>query len=340
MRPRFFSIHSLFVKLFFYLSIIACALTVGKVSAESDLDGLNPIRIAVSKTPLSAPFYVAHQKGYFKAQGLEVELVECIGGHRCLKEVLAGNVDLGTASESPVMFNSFERSDYAVIATFVSSTNDVKIIANRARGIVKPKHLKGRRIGTVTGASSHFFLDIFLLFHGIKPSEVEVVKVNPEDMPKALKAGEVDALSVWEPFGYITVKELGQQAVLFPSSDLYRESFNLVCLKSYCQDNGMQAQLILKALKQGIDYINNEERDSQEIISSRLSLESEFIDWIWPDFNFELALDQTLVLTLESEARWAVEKQLVNQKPIPNFLDIIEVGPISELDPNLITIIE
>ena len=56
--------------------------------------------IAMSVTPLSAPFIIAQAKGYFVEQGLlNVTIHEVIGGYRALRAILQGEADIATASD-------------------------------------------------------------------------------------------------------------------------------------------------------------------------------------------------------------------------------------------------
>lgn len=91
------------------------------------------IKVAVATTPLSTPFYVAEKQGYFADEGLAVTLMDCAGGHVCLKQLLEGpgQVQLATASDLPIMFRSFERQNFYVLATFAASTQDVKLETGR-----------------------------------------------------------------------------------------------------------------------------------------------------------------------------------------------------------------
>ena len=105
------------------------------------------LTIAVSRTSLSLPLYVAETQKFFVDEGLSVQTRECIGGQRCMKLLLDGQVQLATASELPVMFNSFTRSDYAIVATFVTSSQDMKLVARKSAGIETPAQLNGKQIG-------------------------------------------------------------------------------------------------------------------------------------------------------------------------------------------------
>ena len=154
------------------------------------------ISIAVSTTPLSTPVFVADKKGFFKKQGLNVTLQRRHGGYKCLKTVLDGQADFATTSDYPIMINAFKRSDFEVITTFVSSDNDVKMMADKRKNIMTPADIKGKNVGVVIGGSSHYFLDRFLLFNAMKLDDVVIKSINPEKMPEALVSGEVDAIAV------------------------------------------------------------------------------------------------------------------------------------------------
>lgn len=148
----------------------ALALCLGPlVCAAQDLT------IAVSRTSLSLPLYVAETQKFFSDEGLVVRTVECLGGQRCIKQMFEGEVQLATASKLPVMFNSFSRTDYAIVATFVTSPLDVKLVARKSAGIGSAAQLIGKRVGTVKGASAHYFLDTFLLINGLDPKKVDLV---------------------------------------------------------------------------------------------------------------------------------------------------------------------
>ncbi len=295
--------------------------------------------IAVSRTPLSAPFFIAETKGFFKEEGIDVEIRECIGGHRCLAAMLRGEVDISTASDLPFMFNSFDRNDYVVAATFVHSDNDVKILARKDAGIKSGKDLRGKKVGVIAGASSQFFLDIFLLNNEIEPSEVSVVNIEPEDMAYAMEADRVEAISVWEPFGFETVKLLGDDIVILPHLNIYRETFSLFSRRDFVESRAEIIQRILLALDKAIAYINNNKAEAQDILLKSFSEDKDFIEWIWPDYKFGLSLNQSLIITLEAEAQWAINNNLVKHVTMPNYMDYIYFDALEKIKPEAITII-
>ena len=56
-------------------------------------------------------------------------------------------LDMVTVAQTPFVFNSFKRDDYAMIAVMVFSNNDVKVVGRKDRGIEAPSDLRGKEWG-------------------------------------------------------------------------------------------------------------------------------------------------------------------------------------------------
>lgn len=76
------------------------------------------------------------------------------GGRRCLQLMAAGQADLGTAAETAIAFEAFERTDFSVIASFSSTASDVELVARRVAAIrhAGPGWQAGRRRQSRRGA--------------------------------------------------------------------------------------------------------------------------------------------------------------------------------------------
>lgn len=308
------------------------------IITSSTVWSAEPLRMSVSKTPLSLPVYVADSLGYFAAEGVALRIHEVIGGHRTLQELLAGTADLATSSEAVVMFNSFEQSNYAVIATFVTSSDDVKIITRADAGISNPRQLAGKRVGTVVGAASHYYLDTVLLLNGVDPKTVRVHNLQPEAMADALRKGEVDAIAIWEPYPFKALKTVPGAQIL-AKSDAYRLSFNLIVHKKHLGVRDADLVKLLRALDRAEQFIKSQPSKAKAILRERLKLDQSFIDWIWPSYTYRLSLDQSLLMTLEGEARWARQEGYVKAGQSPNYLNFIHAAPLGKVRPDAISIV-
>ncbi|HKX95964.1 MAG TPA: ABC transporter substrate-binding protein [Methylibium sp.] len=312
---------------------LACAtlLVAGPAAAAA-------LVLAASLNAKSLPIYVAEAQGYFAAEGVAVRVEDCVGGQRCLRRLFDGEAQLATVSELPVMFNSFERGDFAVIATVVTSARDIKLVARRSADIAAVAQLAGKRIGTARGTSAHYFLDAFLLFHDIDPHGIELVAMPPEQLATALQRREVDAIAIWEPYGWLAQRALGADALVLPNPRIYTETFNLVVDARTLAARQEELVKLLRALERAQRHIREQPRQAQAVMKARLKIDQGFVEATWADLDFRLALDQSLISMLEGEARWALrEGHVPAGRKVPNYLHYIEPGPLRRAVPGAVT---
>ena len=58
----------------------------------------------------------------------------------------------------------------------------------------------------------------------------------------------------------------------------------------------------------------------------------------WQDYHFAVQLDQSLILTLEDQARWMLGKETGDTRGVPNFLDFIHSDGLKAVEPQAVTI--
>jgi len=113
--------------------------------AKSGGAPLEAVSICVGGTP-GIPVLLAHEQGFFVQEGLAVTVKEYLLGLQALEAMFAGECDMATAGETPVVMKSFERQDFSIIATMATSDDATRVLANKERGIQRPEDLKGKRI--------------------------------------------------------------------------------------------------------------------------------------------------------------------------------------------------
>ena len=60
---------------------------------------------------------------------------------------------------------------------------------------------------------------------------------------------------------------------------------------------------------------------------------------MWQNFSFGTGLDQELLLTLEDQARFAIDNKLTEQTKVPNYLDFIYFAGLEAVNPGSVSII-
>lgn len=317
----------------FLLSLAAAFVALAPATSAAQ-----PLRLAASRSPLSLPVLVAQDRGFFAEEGLEVQVADCIGGHRCLRQVLEGKADVATVGDLPIVFNSFERSDFVVLATIGSNREDTKLVTHRRAGIGRPEDLPGKRVGLVHGSSSHYFFDLFMLSAGVDPKSVQAVRLQPEELGPALLAGRIDAAAIWEPYAYEAMKSMPGQATVLPHPDRYVLTFNLVAARAMARTRDDSLVRLLRAVERAQRFITERPAQAQAILQQRLQLDPQFVEHAWPTLSFRLALDTSLLRTLEGEARWAEREGHVAGRRPSNFLDFVHRGPLLRVKPSAVAI--
>jgi len=315
-------------------------LTVGRITTwlymvpKPQPPSMERLTVGVENSLLPVAVWVADEQGYFAQQGLEVSIKAFNSGKASFEAMLNGeDIDISTVAPTPIMFNSFNRNDFLILATFVHSYSDLKAIASRIRGITQAADLPGMRIGTPLGTTGQYFTDAFLLLHEISPSEVELVDIPPSDLATAMEDSEIDAMVIWEPHAYHARERLQQNAVTLPSSTLYWEAFNFMAMRELTEKRPQVIERFLRAIDKANQFITSNRAAAQALVTKRMKLDRKVVEALWDEFSFELSLNQELIITLEHEARWAIKQQLTAAREIPNYIDSIYWKALEEVKP-------
>lgn len=143
------------------------------------------------------PFYIARDKGFFKEEGVDVELVIMEDTPIKMGALMAGQIDLvaSTIDEFPIYMKPGKMLHY-VLAVDNSKGGD-GVVANK--DITSIKDLKGKKVAFEQGSVSQFFLNALLKDNGMTEADIEPVNMAATDAGVAFAAKQVDAAVTWEP---------------------------------------------------------------------------------------------------------------------------------------------
>ena len=320
--------------------VVATVVGAGCASVEKPDGPLEKVTIGISATSLLPSLvHIAEEKGYFLEEGIDVEIKGYPTGKAALAATFNGEVDMATVADTPIVTNSFERNDFAVLVTILDSAQHAKALARKDRNISTPQDLVGKKVATTIGTTAHFFLVTFFALNGIDTSDVEIVNLKPGEMVEAIVNGDVDAIFAWEPNILKSQESLGDNAIVLPSRVGYEATFNLTTKNDFIENHPESIRKVIKALAKAEEFAKNNREESIDIIASRLGADREDIDKLWDGYRFRLSLSQTLIMTLEDEARWAIRSSFTDKTEVPNYLDYIHLDALEEVKPEAISII-
>lgn len=326
------------------LGIVAIVLLFYKNKADNANHNKPTITMAVSKTPLSAPIYIAESLGFFDQSCVNVVIDDVIGGKKSFDQVMSGNADFGTSSNSVIVFQSMYQNNFVTLANFAQSDNDVKLITHlnmqanqNINADIKTNtdaiSMLGKRIGVTRGSASEYLLSTYLALLGLTIYDVEILSYSPEKLPQALLNNEVDMVVAWEPYAYDAVQMLKTDAKLINTKNLNTLMFNLISHPINNEEKLAQATCVLDALKVAINYISTNPKSSRQIVATRLNEDPKFIDWVWPDYIFKLSLNRSLLMSLKSQGIWMIDSELVEAENIPDYKLFLDERALKTVNP-------
>ena len=148
------------------------------------------------------PLSVAERQGYFKDEGLEVEIPDFAGGAKALQAMVGGSADMVSgAYEHTINMVAKKQPIKAVVLQARHSSIVLILPKDKAAKYKSPKDLKGLKIGvTAPGSSTNMFVNNLLAKDGLKPTDVAIVGVGAgAGAVAALEKGEIDAISNLDP---------------------------------------------------------------------------------------------------------------------------------------------
>ena len=313
---------------------------ISACSDKNETAKIFDITLAAEMSLLPATVWVAQSKGYFKKHGINLTIKEHDSGRNALESMLKDkSIDIATVAQTPVVFNSFKKEDYVIVATMAYSIDDMKLLARKDRGILKASDLPGKKVGLTLRSTGHYFMEGFLTHYGYSLQDVEVFDVNAASLKTKLETGELDAITSWEPHIYNTEEKMGANKLTkLISPTPFRKDFFFTVSKRYSVEQSDRVEQFLKAVIDGENFINSNPDESQAIVASRLNINLELVKTIWPVFIFDISLDQSILVNLEDEASWV--SGLSNEyKSVPNYLNFLALDHLLRVRPASVTLI-
>lgn len=148
------------------------------------------------------PLTIAEQLGYFKAEGLDVKIVDFAGGSQALRALVGGSADVVSgAFEHTVNMQAKGQKLRAVVLMGRAPQIVLGVNPKTMPNFKTVADLKGKKIGvTAPGSSTNVMANFVLAKAGLKPSDVSIIGVGAgSGAVAAMRSGQVDAMSNLDP---------------------------------------------------------------------------------------------------------------------------------------------
>ena len=185
------------------LGLAALGLLAPRLHAQPRLEKTKIIIAVGGKASLYyLPLTLAEQLGYFKAEGLEVEIKDLVGGSNALQAVQDGAADVVSgAYEHTLNLQNQGQFFQAFVLQGRAPQMAMGVSIRNLPAYQSLTDLRGKKIGvTAPGSSTNMMANLVLARAGLKASDVSFIGVgNSVGALNALRLGQIDAISNVDP---------------------------------------------------------------------------------------------------------------------------------------------
>ncbi|MBW9146926.1 ABC transporter substrate-binding protein [Clostridium sp. CM027] len=265
MKLKKISIFSLFLS-------FALITTLFSGCKKKPSDALVKVKLSeVVRSIFYAPMYAAISQGFFKEEGIEINLSTGQGADKTMQQVLSKSVDIGFCGPEQVIYiYNQHREDYPVIFAQLTQKDGSFLVGRNAEANFKWESLKGKTvIGGRPGGVPEMAFEYVLKNHGIKP----VIDINLVTnlaftaTSGAFKGGAGNYVTLFEPSASMMKKDnsghivasIGASAGTIPYTCFFST-------KSYIEKNPEMVQKFTNAIYKGQKWVSS--HSDKEVMTS------------------------------------------------------------------------
>jgi NitT/TauT family transport system substrate-binding protein len=195
----------------FGLTVFFAAAFAGGAHAQT------PIRFLLDSKidGISTPFLLAIDKGYFKAEGLDVTVLEPMAADpsdnelETIKRIASGDVEMGFGDINAMIKFRDQNPQMPIKAVYIVHNKAAySVVGRKSRGVTYPKDLEGKKLGA-TRDESFAQWKTFVQANALDESKIVIENIGMPVREPMLAAGQVDAVTGPSFVSYINLKDRG-----------------------------------------------------------------------------------------------------------------------------------
>ncbi len=225
---------------------------------------------SISKAP---PGLVAEDKGYFKKEGVDVQMKLFTSGRAAIEAMAAGQFDIGMFGDIPGLSLLGQGFPGKIIAAGLGGPKRQAVTVPVDSNYKSLADLKGRRIGLTKGSTDEIALEATMRKLGLEWSDFKIVNLRPPEKATVLKTGDVDAIEAWEPVpSIIVVKKIGRR-LLTADGDIPDIVGVTIATEKILKERPDAVVRFLRALNEGAQYAQSHPDEMVGFLAKKLNVD-------------------------------------------------------------------
>ena len=275
--------------------ILTSLLPAGVIAAESALERpLEKVTIAYSSLSGNmAPLWITHERGFFRKNGLDVQLVFIESGTTTVQSLISKDVYFAQMAGAAVIQSRLRGTDVVMIAGVINTLN-FKLYVDK--NIKQPDQLKGKTVAvTRFGSSTDFALRYALERYGLAP-EKDVAILQAGNMPAilaSLETGKIQGAMLSPPFT-LTAKNMGLPLMAdLQMLGLEYQHTGLATTQAFIRSRPDLVRSVMKAYVEGIHYYKTHRAESLAILTKYLrTSDTDVLTEVYEDVGLRLTAEK------------------------------------------------
>jgi NitT/TauT family transport system substrate-binding protein len=219
------------------------------------------------------PMMVAQERGFYKREGLDLELIFVRGAATAVQALIANQIQF-IFSIGPQMPAVWEGNDIMLLAQQVGRPTFSMVVTP---DIQKISDLKGKKIGVTFGGSTAAGTKALLELNKINPDkDVEYIGL-PGNEPKiaAMKQGIISAALLAPPADYLAMKAGLKRLVSL--ADIFKDTAftGLAANRKTISENPQLVKRMVRAIVRSVLHTRDNPEDAMQVLTKRLGLDRE-----------------------------------------------------------------
>ncbi len=219
-----------------------------------------------------AAYWVALEKGYYKAKGLDVTLENSKGSGDSIAKVDTGRADAGLA-DAAVVIASNARGTTVKTVGMVFDKTPLNIFSLKSKPLAKPKDLEGATLGAPPGDSQRQMFPAFAKVNGIDASKVSWVNIEPAAKIAAVAEKRMDGVGDYSTGLPMYEKAAGKgNVVMMPWADFGFDMYSMSIMASEktMKEKPKQLKAFLEASYMGWRDVMADPKAAMDVLKKRV----------------------------------------------------------------------
>lgn len=302
------------------VALLAGSLTAGvPASAEETKFTIGTAR----DLQLGAQIGMAKHKGFFKEEGLDVEVAYFGSGAEMTSAMAAGKLSIGSFGDFPSIIMVSKNLPVKIVSVMAEISGTQQVIVSK--NVKTPADLKGKKIGLLVGSSAESLLNGTLRHFNVPLDSVELVNMRPPEQVAALARGDIDGLAVWQPHAYRAKTQAGGHALVTALEsfvpgmegplDYYAAYALLMVRDEFLENNPNSMKAVLRALNKASKYVNANKDDTAKTMEKDMRTPAKDLRVFLDENVYDMTLSAKLVKTLENTVNFMHDVGKIKAKP-------------------------